>query len=64
MPDGSTAEVLEETVAVKIRHNVLIELQKKYPAMEQAWNALCGQRLSEIGFSLGTAPPLAAKASQ
>jgi hypothetical protein len=64
MPDGSTADVVEETVAVKIRHDVLIELQKKYPIIEKAWNALCGQRLSEIGFSLGSMPPLAAKASQ
>ncbi len=64
MPDGSTADVLEETVAVKICHDVLFELQKKYPMIGTAWNSLCGQRLSEVGFSLGSVPPLAAKASQ
>ncbi len=64
MPDGTSAEVLEETVAVKIRHDVLVELQKKYPMIEKAWNALCGERLSAVGFSLGPVPPLAAKAAQ
>jgi len=63
-PDGNAAEALEETVAIKIRHDVLIELQDKYSAIKKAWNALCGQRLSEIGFSLGSVRPLQSKAAQ
>jgi class 3 adenylate cyclase/CRP-like cAMP-binding protein len=54
MPDGDTGDVIEETVAVKISHVVLADLQKKYPSIARAWSALCGQRLDEMGFSVGT----------
>jgi hypothetical protein len=47
MPDGATATILEETVAVKIDHEVLRELQK-IAQVKRAWDALYGQRLGEI----------------
>jgi CRP-like cAMP-binding protein/class 3 adenylate cyclase len=46
-PDGTTATVLEEAVAVRIGHDALRDLQK-LPAVKQAWDALYGQRLGEI----------------
>jgi CRP-like cAMP-binding protein len=46
-PDGTTATVLAETVAVRIDHDTLRELQKM-SRVKQAWDALYGQRLGEL----------------
>lgn len=46
-PDGETAVVLEEVVAVQLSHLALRELLK-VPAVKRAWNALHGQRLGEL----------------
>lgn len=47
-PDGKFAEVLEDSVAVKIDHKTLKELQEKFILVRDAWNSLCGKRLGEI----------------
>ena len=44
-PDGNEAKVLDETVAVRIRHEVLRDLQKT-ESIRRAWGALFGERLS------------------
>ena len=62
MPDGPSAEVVEEMVAVKISHNVLLDLQQKHPAVARAWCALCGMRLAELGFTI--CPPAGADAAK
>jgi hypothetical protein len=46
-PDGIEAEMLEETVAIKISHDTLRELQKS-DLIGNAWSALGGERLGAI----------------
>lgn len=46
-PDGSEATVLEETVAIKLSHSALRQLQGTDP-VGNAWSALCGERLRAI----------------
>jgi len=60
-PDGDTAEVLEDTVAVQISHSVLADLQERFPAVARLWSGLCGERLHEAHWSLSQ-PPLRASA--
>ncbi len=59
-PDGDSAEVLDETVAVRIPHGTLRELHQEYPRIRKTWDSLCAQRLEEVGFSIG--PRAAAQA--
>ena len=47
-PDGSTALVRRESVAVKIPQAVLLEIQEREPAVRNAWNALWGERMGDI----------------
>jgi class 3 adenylate cyclase/CRP-like cAMP-binding protein len=47
-PDGRVARVLEEAVTVRIDHRVLRDLQARVPSIDNAWNALYGQRLGEL----------------
>lgn len=47
-PDGLTAIVLEDTVAVIISHDVLEKTLEKSGDLMNAWNAICGQRLGSI----------------
>lgn len=49
-PDGSEATVLEETVAIRISHATLRELQK-IDSIGNAWSALYGERLGAIARS-------------
>ena len=51
-PDGGVAEVLEDTVAVRISHDMLAQLQKAYPGIKLAWSGLCGARLQEAQWHL------------
>jgi hypothetical protein len=53
-PDGSTALVRRETVAVRIPQAELLELQGRVPAVRNAWNALWGQRMDDIGEAIRT----------
>jgi class 3 adenylate cyclase len=53
MPDGNTGEVLEETVAVRIHHDTLRDLQRRYPRIRESWDSVCAQRMDNIGFSVG-----------
>jgi len=46
-PDGDTAEVLEETVAVQVSHAVLADLQKRSRDVSIHWSGLCGRRRGE-----------------
>ncbi len=46
--DGLDASVVEETVAVRISHELLRDLQRRFSPMDNAWNALYGVRLGEI----------------
>jgi hypothetical protein len=50
--DGEAADVLEETVAVRIDHDLLEGLQQRYPAVKRAWGRLVGARLLEAGFEI------------
>jgi CRP-like cAMP-binding protein len=43
-PDGPEATVLEETVAVRLSHATVRELQR-HDSIGTAWSALCGERL-------------------
>jgi len=54
-PDGDTAEVLEDTVAVQVSHAVLADLHKRFTAVAKQWGALYGERLYEA--TLSQAPP-------
>ena len=47
-PDGAVATVLDEAVTLKIDHKTLRDLQARVPSVENAWNALHGQRLGEL----------------
>jgi CRP-like cAMP-binding protein/class 3 adenylate cyclase len=53
LPDGDAGEVLEETVAVRIPHETLSELQQQYPKIGQTWTSLCARRMDEVGFRIG-----------
>jgi CRP-like cAMP-binding protein len=56
-PDGDTAEVLEDTVAVQVSHAVLADLHKRFPTVAKQWGALYGQRLYEAHMSQTDIPP-------
>ena len=65
-PDGPSATVLEETVAVKFSRSSVMELQQ-CEAIGAAWSALCGERLRAIGKAASAAvalnsPPIRATA--
>jgi class 3 adenylate cyclase len=47
-PDGRVATVREEAVTVRIDHKTLTDLQARFSSIENAWNALHGQRLGEL----------------
>ena len=47
-PDGDRGRVKEETVAVRVPHEFLVEAQDKSDVLTNAWNAICGQRLGQI----------------
>jgi CRP-like cAMP-binding protein/class 3 adenylate cyclase len=53
-PDGPTATVIEETVAVKFSHAAIMKLQE-HEAVGAAWSALCGERLRAIGKAAAAA---------
>ena len=46
--DGEMATVIEETVAVRLSLGLVEKIQQLFPAVENAWNALYGQRLGQI----------------
>jgi hypothetical protein len=47
-PDGASAKVIVDAVAVSIPHDVLQKLQAESELTQNAWNAICGQRLGQI----------------
>lgn len=47
-PDGEVAKVLEDAVAVTIPHDALRKVQDESELTQNAWNAVCGQRLGQI----------------
>jgi hypothetical protein len=47
-PDGRIATVLDEAVTVRVDHKTLRDLQARFSSVENAWNALHGQRLGEL----------------
>ncbi len=61
-PDGDSAEVLEDTVAVQVSHAVLADLQDRFPAVGRQWSGLCGERLHEAHWNLSELPRKASSA--
>jgi hypothetical protein len=61
-PDGDTAEVLAEMVAVCIPHKALLAVQEQYPEIGRCWNALYGMRTGALLSKTagGSAAPLRA----
>ncbi|MGY8656670.1 MAG: cyclic nucleotide-binding domain-containing protein [Verrucomicrobiia bacterium] len=47
-PDGASAKVIVDAVAVSIPHDALQKLQDESELTQNAWNAICGQRLGQI----------------
>jgi hypothetical protein len=56
-PDGDTAEVLEDTVAVQVSHAVLADMHKRFPAVARQWGGLYGERLYDVTLSQAGLPP-------
>ena len=52
--DGPSGTVLRDSVAVKIDHSVLRDLQDRIPAVRNVWNRLWGQRMGEIEDAIGS----------
>ncbi len=47
-PDGQSAKVVEDTVAVSIPHEFIRDAQDRNDAILNTWNAMCGQRLGAM----------------
>jgi CRP-like cAMP-binding protein len=55
-PDGASARVLEETVAVSISHPLLRAAQDRHPQIQRCWDALWGLRVAGLPRTAAHAP--------